>query len=68
MARSTQNKGVKFLLFGTWTLASYPNAGAEREIFQGRGSFVELGHFNKNLIKTHKKKAPHGKIFELIYC
>ena len=32
--RSTQNKGVTFLLFGTWTL-SFPHAGAQTEFFQG---------------------------------
>ena len=34
------------------------------EIFQGRGGFVELGHFDKLFIKN-KKKAPQGKILEL---
>ena len=25
--------------------------GAQPEIFQGRGSFVEFGHFNKHLVR-----------------
>ena len=59
--RSTQNKGVTFLLFGTWTLVSLPHAGAQPEIFQGRGSFMELGHFDKHFVKNTRKKAPQEK-------
>ena len=56
--RPTQNKGVTFLsLFGTWTLVLFPHAGAQPEIFQGRGGFVELGQFDKDLVKNTKKKA-----------
>ena len=40
-------------------------AGAQPEIFQGRGGFMELGHFNKLFIQYSRKKAPHGKILEL---
>ena len=65
--RSTQNKGVTFLLFGTWTL-SFPHAGAQTEFFQGRGSFVELWHFDKHSVKNTRKRGLQGKIFELIYC
>ena len=36
--------------------------GAQPEIFQGRGSFVELGHFDKFFVKNIKKRA--GKNFE----
>ena len=32
--RSTQNKGVTFLLFGLWTLVSFLHAGVQLEIFQ----------------------------------
>ena len=31
------------------------------EIFQGRGAFVELGHFDKNFTKNARKKGPSGK-------
>ena len=33
-------------------------------ICQGRGGFVELGHFDKHFIKKSRKKAPHGNILE----
>ena len=59
--RSTQNKGVTFLFFETWTLVSFPHAGAQPEIFQGRGGFVELGHFDKHFVKNTRKKARMGK-------
>ena len=41
-----------------------PNAhtGAQPEIFQGRESFVKLGHFDKHFIKKSRKKAPQGNI------
>ena len=42
----------------------YP--GAQPEIFQGRGGFMELGHFKNILSKTkEKKKNPLGKILEI---
>ena len=34
------------------------------EIFQSRGGFVQLGHFNKHFIKKLRKKAPQGKTLE----
>ena len=37
--KSTQNKGVAFLLFGTLILVSFPHAGSQLEIFQGRGIY-----------------------------
>ena len=37
---------------------------AQPEIFQGRGGFVKLGHFDKHFIKTLGKQAPQGKILE----
>ena len=39
------------------------NAGAQPEIFQGIGSFVELGHFDKHFIKNTRKKDPAGNHF-----
>ena len=38
--------------------------GAQREIFQGRGSFVKLGHFHKHFIKKSRKKTLPGKILK----
>ena len=38
-------------------------AGAQPEIFQGRGCFVKLGHFDKHFIKKSRKKGPAGKTF-----
>ena len=40
------------------------NSGAQPEIFQGRGGFVELGHFDKHFVKNTRKKAPPRKILE----
>ena len=37
--------------------------GAQPEIFQGRGYFVKLGHFEKQFLKHVKKKGPAGKKF-----
>ena len=39
-------------------------SGAQPEIFQGRGGFVKLGHFDKHVIKKLRKKAPQGKDLE----
>ena len=38
--------------------------GAQPEIFQGRKRFVELGHFDKNFVKSTRKKGPTGKSLE----
>ena len=51
------------VLFGTWTLVLFPHAGAQLEIFQGRGGFVELWHFDKHFVKNTQKKDPAGKNF-----
>ena len=36
-------------------------AGAQPEIFQGRRSFLKLGHFDKLFVKNTRKKGPAGK-------
>ena len=41
--------------------------GAQPEIFQGRGGFVDLGCFDKLFVKNTRKKGPAGKIFSLNY-
>ena len=35
--------------------------GAQWDIFQGRGGFVEFGHFNKHFVQNPREKDPHGK-------
>ena len=42
--------------------------GAQPEIFQGRGGFVKLGHFNKHFVKNTRKKGAAGKIFGVYQC
>ena len=37
---------------------------AKPDIFQCRGIFVKLGHFDKHFIKKSRKKARQGKILE----
>ena len=39
-------------------------AGAQPEIFQGRGGFVKLGHFDKHFVKHSRKTSPAGRISE----
>ena len=41
-------------------------SGTQPKIFQGRGGFAELGHFDKILLKTHKKR-PHGEKFGVFF-
>ena len=41
--------------------------GTQPELFQGRGGFMELGHFDKHLIKKTRKKGPAGKDFRLFF-
>ena len=40
-------------------------AGAQLEVFQGRGGFLKLGHFDKHFVKNSRKKGPVGKLSEL---
>ena len=40
------------------------SSGAQPEIFQGRGSFAKLGHFDKHFVKNSRKIGPAGKISE----
>ena len=39
------------------------SAGAQLKTFQDRGSFVEIGHFDKHFVKN-TKKTPQGNILE----
>ena len=43
------------------TTSGTPSSGTQPDIFQGRGGFVELGHFDKLFFKNTRKNA--GKIF-----
>ena len=38
-------------------------SGAQPEIFQGRGAFEELGHFDKLFVRNTRIKYPTGKNF-----
>ena len=40
-----------------------PECRRTAKIFQGRESFVELGHFNKHFVKNTRIKTPAGKQF-----
>ena len=42
-----------------------PGVGAQPEIFQGRGDFVELGQFDKYFVKNTRKKGLAGKNFRV---
>ena len=47
---------------------SYPiiQAGVQPEIFQGRGNFVKLGHFDKHFVKSSRKERPAGKFWNFL--
>ena len=40
-------------------------SGAQPEIFQGKGGFVKLGHFDKYFVKNSRKIGPARKNFEV---
>ena len=48
----------KFMPGGV-SLHPFPT-GAQPEIFQDRGGFVELGYFDKLFVKNTRKKGPAG--------
>ena len=52
-----------FLGFNKEVQKEPPKAGAQSEIFQGRGGFGELGHFDKHFVKNLRKKGPTGEYF-----
>ena len=49
------------LLHGAGLSMNHPRSGAQSEIFQSMGGFVELGHFDKYFVKFSRKKGPPGK-------
>ena len=69
--RSTQNKGVTFLFCFGHGLLGGAHGGAQQEISQCRGDFVELGHFDKHFVKNTRKKRPFGNnsgVFSPRFC
>ena len=46
-----------------WISLENTVTGAQQEIFQGRGGFVELGHLDKHFVKNTRKKGAAGKNF-----
>ena len=42
---------------------AFGTPGAQQEIFQGRGGFVELGHFDNYFVKNTRKKGRAAKNF-----
>ena len=60
---------VELIINNTLLIYVYPNtvemcSGAQPEIFQGRGGFVKLRHFDKHFVKNSSKEGPAGKISE----
>ena len=55
------------LLHGAGLSMNHPRSGAQSEIFQSMGGFVELGHFDKYFVKFSRKKGPPGKKFEVFF-
>ena len=45
------------------TTSRTPSAGTQPDFFQGRGGFVELGHFHKLFFKNTRKNGPARKNF-----
>ena len=44
------------------------DASAQPESFQGRGIFLELGHFNKYFVRNAgEKKTPQEKSYEFFH-
>ena len=41
--------------------------GAQQEIFQGRGDFMQFGHFNKHFVINKRKEGPAGKKFGIFF-
>ena len=48
------------------TLNRRSQTGAQPDIFQGRGGFVELEYFDKKIVK-YTKKDPAGKYFIVFF-
>ena len=55
------------LLHGAGLSMNHSRSGAQSEIFQSRGGFVELGHFDKYFVKYSRKKGSAGKNFEVLF-
>ena len=44
------------------------HTGAQPDIFQYRGGFMELGHSDKHFVKNTRNKGAIGKIFGLFFA
>ena len=55
------------LLHGAGLSMNHPRSDAQSEIFQSRGGFVELGHFDKDFVKYSRKKGSARKNFEVLF-
>ena len=76
-----KNFGVFFLMYKIASVKerkivkmfskSKRNTGAQPEILQGRGGFMELDHFDKHFVKNKRKKRPRREklwsIFSHVY-
>ena len=54
------SKDCLFLRFNKEVQKEPSKAGMQSEIFQGRGSFGELGHFDKHFVINLRKKGLAG--------
>ena len=43
------------------------HTGMQQGVFQGRGGFAELGHFDKNFVKKSRKTGPAVKNIEFFW-
>ena len=48
-------------------LLIFKYSGVQRVIFQSRGGFVKLGHFDKRFFKNTREKLLQGNILELFF-
>ena len=56
--KTCANAQISWSLFCTSVLIIIIS-GAQPEIVQGKGVFVELGHFDKHFVKNTRKKKHH---------
>ena len=61
----SDNSTAVFLIKTSLTQIHHSVSGAQPKIFQSKGGFVKLGHFDKHLVKKSRKKGLAGKFFLL---
>ena len=59
-ALSTLRKSIAIMSIGDVEVTV---PGVQPEIFQSRGGFMKLGHFDKHFVKNPRKKGPAGGNF-----